>query len=74
VLQDVTPTRGAITTSTTSAPASARGTVAEHRRVVVRRLLARGLSPHALEQILPGWVALLQQGPHPVVDWGTSRR
>lgn len=29
--------------------------VRAHRPDVVRRLLARGLSPSALEQILPGW-------------------
>ena len=35
--------------------------VAAHRPVVVRRLLARGLSPDALDQILPGWSQLADE-------------
>ena len=35
--------------------------VRAHRPDVVRRLLARGLSPAALDQILPGWSELADE-------------
>lgn len=35
--------------------------VRAHRPEVVRRLLDRGLSPAALEQLLPGWSELAEE-------------
>lgn len=43
--------------------ADADWAVREHRRVVVQRLLRRGLSREALRQILPDWTAL-DDAPH----------
>lgn len=39
--------------------------LAEHRPEVVRRLLARGVSPRTLEALLPGWELLITDAATP---------
>lgn len=43
------------------ADAEARDAVRAHRPDVVRRLRERGLSPEAIERLLPGWSDLLDE-------------
>lgn len=38
----------------------------EHRPEVVRRLLARGVPPRALEALLPGWELLITEAATPL--------
>lgn len=51
--------------STDSSAADAVADLTERRPEVVRRLLARGVPPRALEAVLPGWEVLLDQAEAP---------